>query len=396
MRTPRPFPRLLLAAAIVALAGCGSNFDLPTESGNRTIPPDGSYQMINTWTGLDGVRDLLLTQGGGSQLFVLFNHGGTGTGPRGSVAEYSRTLGTPIGAPFPGLFNPTAICAGTSAPASTFNRAFVLDEGDTCLARQNPQSGTCDTLGGFGLRITQPQYYWKVKEYDLLGAARGEFSDTTLAFVTGIAGDYQGNVYVAGVAILRLPTSDPRVFERAYGFRVYRYARGPIPGGGNDPNVTPAGSWHRDPDFEIRQGTGVGAVVEPRGMHWSAPLGSALFVADLGNFRAEKIRDGNVALPDGSYYHTLAFPSAPVLEEPLDVVSDLAGFFYVADAGGPDGAGQVLRYSDTDRDFVQRVDVELNSLGLPLQRPVSVAADGDFVYVADNAAGQLIRYRRRS
>jgi len=384
--------RLALLAAILALAGCGSSFDLPTESTNRAIPPDGSYQMIATWPGMTGVGDLLLTQGTGSQLFLLFNTGGSGTAPRGSVVEYSRTLGSPIGPPFAGLFNPVALCAGGDGAANRLNRVFVLDQGDTCLARRNPVSGTCDTTGRFGLRITQIQYYWYVREFDLLGNPIGAFTDTSLAFVNGIAGDAQGGVYVSGLAIILKPTDDPRLTDRTFEFRVYRYLRGPRSNGTPDPNISGA-SWHRDPDYEAPQGPGIGGVIDPRGLHWSAVTGPSLFVADLGNFRAEKISDGTVDLGGAYYYDTRdpGFDGGPAFTEPLDVTADLQGFFYVADA-----SGSVHRFSNEPRAYVQRVDVERDAFGDPLGRPVAVAADGDFVYVADQDRGRVIRYRRRA
>jgi hypothetical protein len=394
MRARRWLRVAAFAAAVALPAGCGAKFELPTESNNGLIASDGSYQMIATWPNWNGVRDLLLTQGGGSQLFALVNVGGSGLGARGDVREISRSTGAPLGLPFPGLFSPVALCSGGDGAGSTGNRLFVLDQGDTCLARLNPATGTCDTTGTppggrpWGNRITNLDAYWKVVEYDLLGAPKGTFTDTSFAFVNGIAADRDGHVYVSGVAILLLPTTDPRVFERVPEHRIYRYLRGPRPGT-PDPHVV--GNWHRDPAFEIRQGTGVGAVIEPRGIYWSDRAGPALFVADLGNFRVEKVRDGNVTLPDNRYYHSLDFPGAPPLTEPLDVTADLAGFFYVADAGG----AQVLRYDDAGPGYVQRVDVESNANGLPLARPVAVAADADYAYVADAGRGEIVRYRRR-
>ena len=73
----------LAAVALAAAGGCGGKFDLPTENRvGREIPADQSYQMVATWSGMTGVQDILLTQGAGTQLFVLFNQGGTGTASR--------------------------------------------------------------------------------------------------------------------------------------------------------------------------------------------------------------------------------------------------------------------------------------------------------------------------
>jgi DNA-binding beta-propeller fold protein YncE len=103
------------------------------------------------------------------------------------------------------------------------------------------------------------------------------------------------------------------------------------------------------------------------------------------------MQDGNVDLGLSAYYRDGDLEGAPQMSSPTDVVVDADGFFYAVDEGNQ----RVLRYSDTDRAFVQIVNVENNASGLPLQRPVAVAADKDLVYVADRDAGEVIRYRRR-
>src|SRR5262249_34110641 len=123
---------LLLLSLLAAIPlGCGGSFELPTEHPVQVVPSDQSYAMLQTGKGLDGVQDLLITQGQGNQLFVLFNHGGSqGPGvPRGEVKYYAKTNPTPIGSPLFNpllrLFNPVAMAAGT-------NKLFVLDQGDSC------------------------------------------------------------------------------------------------------------------------------------------------------------------------------------------------------------------------------------------------------------------------
>jgi sugar lactone lactonase YvrE len=78
------------------------------------------------------------------------------------------------------------------------------------------------------------------------------------------------------------------------------------------------------------------------------------------------------------------------LEHPESVTADLAGFFYLVDRDNR----RVLRY-DLSGEFIQRVDVELNSDALPLLDPISVAADDSLAYVADRGRNQIVRYRRR-
>jgi hypothetical protein len=388
--------RLALAGAAAALVtGCGAEFELPTEQkGGVVIPSDGSYQMIATWTGKQGIQDLLLTHGSGSQLFLLFQNAGVGPGPRGSVVQVARTTGLPIETgTFQGLFNPAALSAGGDAG---INRVFVLDQGDTCLARQHPNSGACnDTSGAFNMRITHLEYYWRVHEFDLNGqrppGATNGFSDTTLAYVWGIAADDRGNVYVAGKAIIYLPNPfEPRLTERVFQDRIYCYRRGPRPGGGADPKL-PNSSWHRTDDYIVLQGTGLGTVVEPRGMDWSRTLGPALFVADFGKNWVQKMQDHTADLGGSAYYRDSDLLDAPALSNPVDVSTDADGFFYVVDQGN----ARVIRYSDTDRSYVQIVNVENNEQGLPLRTPVAVAADEDLVYIADREAGEVIRYRKR-
>jgi hypothetical protein len=53
----------------------------------------------------------------------------------------------------------------------------------------------------------------------------------------------------------------------------------------------------------------------------------------------------------------------------------------------------VLRF-DSSGDFVQRVDIEPDSL--QLVDPVTVAADDSIVYIGDPGRGRITRYRRRS
>ena len=106
---------LVLLAAIPL--GCGGSFELPTEHPKQIVPTDQSYAMLSTWKGLNGVQDLLITQGQGNQLFVLFNIGGSGPSsvPRGGVILFPLTNPIPIGPPYfdpmRTLFNPVAFAA---------------------------------------------------------------------------------------------------------------------------------------------------------------------------------------------------------------------------------------------------------------------------------------------
>jgi hypothetical protein len=78
------------------------------------------------------------------------------------------------------------------------------------------------------------------------------------------------------------------------------------------------------------------------------------------------------------------------MDHPESVTADLAGFFYMVDRDNR----RVLRY-DLSGNYIQRVDVELNSDALPLLDPVSIAVDDSLAYVADRGRGEIVRYRRR-
>src|SRR5947207_10137133 len=123
-----PAPVALVAGAAIARAaamgGCGNKFELPTENrAIRTIPGSSTYQMIKTRTGLDGIRDILLTPSG--ELYLLIQKNGAGR-----VLEFPPGLDAPLSTTFSGLQNPAALCFGA-------NRVYVLDQGDTAAARTN-------------------------------------------------------------------------------------------------------------------------------------------------------------------------------------------------------------------------------------------------------------------
>ncbi len=387
----RALAALAVSIAILPiLAGCGKQFPLPTETlTGRLLPSDNSYQMVSTWTGMDGIADLLLTQGSGSQLFLLFNHPGAGTAPRGAVYAYALKARPPMPSPLPGiefrsLFVPAALCAGNG-------KVFVLDQGDTCLARLNPGTGRCDSTGGWGNRISDLSTYWRVREYGLLGGdTLSTFTDTSFAFVRGIAADDQGRVYVSGTAIVLVPDpQDDRIKTRTFLFRINRYLR-VTPGSVTpDPYMPGTDRWVRDRNFIVEEGSGLGTVVDPRGLYWAGagvPGGPALFAADFGKNWEQKLSD--FFSSTGTFKIDVAQDTT--LSGPLDVAADLNGFLYLADTGNR----RVLR-CDRYGEFQQRVNIEPDADGAALLDPVAVAADDSLVYVADRAAAKVIRYQRR-
>jgi hypothetical protein len=398
---------VLMALGVTSL-GCGSKFKLPTESLGGDIPPDGSYQMQATWTGMDGVIDILLTQGIASQLYVVFNQDpdgtrGFGTSTRGavySIARY-RPTGTPppiAGVTFPTLFNPIAICVGGDGAGSPGNRVYVLDRGDSLIAYTNPQTGIYgDTTGGHRKPVKQLQYHWRVREFRLLGGDTvSTFADTTMAWVNGVAADEEGRVYVSGLAIVQVPDPNiPQVTTRTFFWRIYRYIHGPATPGVDPPDRNlPGANWHRDPSWQVDEGNGLGTVIGPRGLFWN-PLDDGLFVADHLKNVVQKL---SVTQSSTGFYRIPGFDAPPDFDllEPYDVTADLAGFSYIADTGNR----RVLR-CDSYGSFVQRVSIESDAFGDTLINPVAVTADDSLVFVCDarlgpgTRTGRVIRYKRR-
>ncbi len=369
----------LLALGALVLAGCGTSFRLPTENrAGREYSSDNSYQMVATWSGMNGIADILLTQGPGTQLFMLFNRDGVGTAPRGEVYAYALKARPPVPVPLPGiefrsLFVPAALCAND-------DNVFVLDQGDTALAR-DPRTG----------RVSDLATYWRVREFGLLGGdTLSTFTDTSMAFVRGVAADDQGRVYVSGSAIILIPDpQDDRIKTRSFQFRVYRYLKVPPGSVLPDPYMPGTDRWIRDQSFIVEEGSGLGSLTDPRGLDWvgaGVPGGTALLAADFGKNWVQKLSDAT----SSTGLFKIDADSASSLNGPADVAADLAGFIYVADTGNQ----RVLRF-DPSGEFVQRVDVEPDADGQALQDPVAVAADDSLVYVGDRAAGKVIRYQRR-
>ncbi len=384
-----------LVAAVLAVA-CGGRFQLPTETRTQVvIPTDKTYGMIATWRGLSHVLDIMLTRGTGSQLFMLFNDpsiNGPPSVPRGNVTLYPFTQPNPIGPPFfdppRGLFNPVAFAA-----AQAF--LFVLDEGDSCMAKLDPQRGTCaaDTVrNGRRSQIYDYTATWRVRVYAITGGDTiSTFTDTSMAYVRGVAADDQGNVYVSGLAVvLDTLTTDQRIRTRKFASRIYRYARGPrYPGVVPNDVLMPGANWHRDTSWVVLDGTGTSSVQDPRGLRWTPTRGGALLVADHNNNKAKLIatyaRDVGLVKMDGS-----ETPTGTNFSGPENVGVDDSGDLYIVDRLNQ----RVLRY-DGNGNFVVQVNTEPNADGQALLDPVAVGVNDSVAYVADPGRGQVIRYKRR-
>lgn len=382
MRKLTGIAALLLLVSFVA--SCGTGFKLPTESRVRSVPGNGTYERIDTWPGLARIADVYLTKNenpANEQLFLLFQTVGPDTG---SVLAYPLATQNPFTYRYRGLQNPVALCA-------TSTRLFVLDQGDSCLARRNPATGKCDTTGNFLLprsqwwinRVAYLEYNWRVREYFLDGDTASTFTDTTMAWVQGIAVDDQERVYVSGLFFEVVQTASFE-YSRKLVWRIHRYLRG-----GGDSNM-PGCNWHRDPVYIVTQGSGLSTVSDPHGLDWGPDAGGALYVADTGNSRGLRRSDPPSLVTDFS----MVASEIGDIGIPPDICVDLAGYIYVVDREN----AQVVRYRSAGQgqsEFVQRVDIEPSRDGIFIAAPVAVAADNDLVYVADGQRGELAIFRRR-
>ena len=100
-------------------------------------------------------------------------------------------------------------------------------------------------LSGFNRPIVDVSKYWMVREYQLNGVPVGSFSDTSFAWVSGIAADDLGRVYVSGIILYcDVDPFDPRIKTLTSRFRIRRYSPG-APSGS-----VIGGNWRRDQGWE--------------------------------------------------------------------------------------------------------------------------------------------------
>jgi hypothetical protein len=346
---------LLLTAALAlgfALAGCGNKFSLPTESPGGVIPEKGSYAYTGSVRGLPRLTDVLLTRGTGSTLYVVYDSANVRAFPRFFRGDGSTP---PLSYVFTGMFKPIRIC---QAPG----KLYVLDAGDTTLAQTDTTKAPGFSI--FGLSGGAPTFVFK---------------DSSLAQVSGIASDPDGNVYVAGVGreFIRDDPQDSRRRTFKFVSRIYRYLA--------------AQNFARDALFYVDEGQGTGTVSNPGDIFVDPLLGDDyLYVADTGKDVAQRLviqNNAGVPLPslslDGSQ-------TGATFIAPADFVADAQLFMYVADPGNR----RVLRY-DGDGAFVQKVNIELDLDADSLHLPVAVTVDDSLVYVADHETGKVSSYKRR-
>ena len=344
----------LLASGLLALAlaGCGGKFELPTEQAGGVIPEKGSYAYTGSVRGLPRLTDVLLTRGTGSTVYVVYDSANVRAFPR-----FFRGDGTtpPLSYAFAGTFKPIRIAQGP-------NRLFVLDAGDTTLAQ-----GDTTKAPGFlvyGLTGGQPTFVLK---------------DTSLAQVSGIAGDEAGNVYVAGVGreFIRDDPQDSRRRTFKFVSRVYRYLA--------------AQGYARDTHFYVDDGQGIGTISNPGDIFVDPVQGDGyLYVADTGKDVVQRML---IQINEGEPLPAIALDgsqSGATFTFPTDFVADDLGFMYAVDTGNR----RVLRY-DGGGAYIQKVNIELDLDADSLHVPIAASVDDSLVYIADYQTGKVASYKRR-
>jgi hypothetical protein len=306
-------------------------------------------------------------------------------------------IGPPYFEPMRSLFNPVAFAAGR-------NRLFVLDQGDSCAAKFDVRRGTCepdqevtpasDTTTiprhPFQSQIFDYGSTWRVREYGLGGGdTLTTFTDTTVAQPYGIAVDDAGRVYVSCLAVfLDSLQTDKHIRTRKFVSRVYRYVRGQRYPGILDENMPGTTTWYRDSTWKILDGSGASSIANARGIFIGRSGVNPLYIADRDNNAAKSVSTQIDNLP---FLKVDGAETGASFNHPEAIAADQAGFFYVVDRDNK----RVLRYSVNPATFVQRVDVETNSDGLPLLDPIGIAVDDSLAYIGDRGRGQIIRYKRR-
>lgn len=361
---------LLAAFSLGLAAGCGSKFELPTETKGGSVPPDKSFTFRGSVAPLPGLTDILITRSSGKQVLVT-----RGAEADTRAAEECRDAGTPPLSsgqlalypifPPPGS-PPTSIqFNGLWRPRLTAENdgiLYVFDAGDTCACVCSPDS--LPRIVAYEIGDPAPQF---------------SFFDSLWADVRGLAVSDDRTVYLAGTFRVRELDEFGRLTRR---FRdaIWRYK-----------NVS-GNTYQYDSNWLVPEGTGVGFVTNPRGLAWGPPDDPHLFVADAGKQAVQKLRieagvdEHGVFAFDGS-------SSGQAFLDVFDVDVDAAGFLYVVDRG----TARVLRFEDllSDVEFVQLVNLGILQGEPLLMAPERSAVSDTIVYVADPGGAAALRYERR-
>ncbi len=362
--------RAAAGLALAATLGCGSKFELPTETKGGNVPPDKAFTFRGSVSPLAGITDVLITKSSGRQVLIA-----RGAAPDARAADSCRAMtalplpaGTlelyaifpPPGSPplsvgFNGMWRPQLV-------AENGGLLFVYDAGDTCACVCHPDS--LPRVVAFEIGNAAPQF---------------SFFDSLWADVRGIAASDDRTVYLSGTFRVRELDEFNR-FTRRFRDAIWRY------------RDQGANNYARDTGWEVPEGTGVGFVTQPRGLSWGPPGDPHLWVADAGKQAVQKLR-----IEAGSEQHGIyAFDgttSGQAFVDVFDVDVDDEGFLYPADRG----SARVLRFADNGggAEFVQLVNLGILQGEPRLVAPQRAAVADTIVYVADPPAAAAHRYERR-
>jgi hypothetical protein len=357
--------------ALLALAGCGSKFQLPTETPGGDVPPDSAFTYRGSVERLAGITDVMITKSSGTQTLVARGAArdarapeecrspATPALPAGTLELYS--IFPPPGAPplsvsFNGLWRP-------QLTAENGGLLFVFDAGDTCACVCHPDS--LPQVVAYKIGNPAPQF---------------SFFDSLWADVRGIAASGDRTVYLSGTFRVRELDEFGR-FTRRFRDGIWRYQDQ----GGQ--------VYARDTNWEVAEGTGVGFVTTPRGIAWGPSASPYLWVADAGKQAVQKLLIETDAESHGVYAFD-GVSSGEAFTDIYDVDVDDENGIYAVDRG----SARVLRFLDvgTSAEYLQLVNLGILTGEPLLVGPERSAVRDTIVYVADPPAQAARRYERES
>jgi hypothetical protein len=374
--------RILVALAVtvvtgVLVIGCGTKFELPTETPGGFVPPDSSYIFKGGLGGVPNVTDILITRSSGNQLMIV--HGALPDTrdpgcpdivlPSGMVDLYPifpPPGATPLSVRFDGMWRPQCVAEGGGI-------LFAFDAGDTCAT-----TATDSLPRIYGYQIGNPTPLFSFVDTTRLSDSAKPRIPVWVG-VRGLAVSSDRTVYVSGTLRVREP-DERGAFSIRFRDRIFRYKE------------ISAGNYVWDDEWEVLPGTGVGFIGDPRGIAWGPSDDPYLWVTDGEKQAIQKLRIETDSESHGIYAFDGTASGGRFLD-PTDVDVDENGFIYVVDRG----SARTLRYDDLgfQAEFIQQINLGTVT-GEPLLRVPNRAAVLDTIYyVSDPSYQAALRYERR-